>query len=123
MPPSCWFCQYAVKEETFNKPIKCTRHDFQVRTPLHAFCADLSNDEMPGLRSFIAEHQFDPTMMYQWIEVYYRGYYHEPVSVATLEKFATWPLAKQLQNIQELNRKKKNELEQLYGPQDHESKD
>src|SRR5687768_7616940 len=112
MLPSCRHCQYAVKESTFGEPIHCTRHHFKVRTPLHAFCTELSNNETPGLRRFIQKHQFNPSMMYQWIEVYHHGYYHEPVAVATLQEFATWTLEKQLQNIQSLNRQKNDELEQ-----------
>jgi hypothetical protein len=80
--------------------------------PTHAFCTDLSNKNIPGLAGFVAKGDFNSTMMYQWIEVYHKGYYHEPVAVASLEEFANWSLEGQLRSIQSLNRGKAEELRQ-----------
>lgn len=111
-PPSCWFCQWAIRPDNFLQPIHCQRHDFDVNIPTHAFCTSLSNKKIPGLAGFVAKEDFDSTMMYQWIEVYHKGYYHEAVAVASLEEFGKWSLEDQLRSIQSLNRRKADGLRQ-----------
>src|SRR5579859_1365730 len=117
--PSCWVCRWAYRGETDRQtipshlhraaqgetdlcPIQCRLHQLVVYDSMSAFCADLSENQSPGLAEFIKKQQFTPQMMYRWLGMYDP----EPVAVTTLEEYATWSPERQRKNLQMLNRQK-----------------
>jgi hypothetical protein len=65
---------------------------------LHTFCADLSDDAIPGLAGFAQAEDLKEDEIYMWIEIQYRTrehadlpqYHHAFVGLASISTYASW---------------------------------
>jgi O-acetyl-ADP-ribose deacetylase (regulator of RNase III) len=120
MPPCCRVCKWAKLLEN-TKQVYCQHHQLTVFIPMYSFCTDLGSDRAPGLAEFIARNDFEPGIMYQWLEFTYTSeeyptlpqYYREPTALVPLSEYATWEAEQAIQMSHSLHKQRREELEKM----------
>ena len=67
--PDCSQCRWL--RGALPKPFVCTRHEMKLAYPIHAFCSQFDSSDHPG--GLDNPDQFDPTIMYVWLETVTRS--------------------------------------------------
>jgi hypothetical protein len=97
--PCCLSCQWSTSTLPEDRnAINCLRHHITIAFAASMFSSDLASDNVPELASFIAAHDLQPKMIYEWISgasdggwySYFPGFNHQYSALTSIVNYASF---------------------------------